>query len=97
MILEGRTLDFVFGVFLDSMAYWMNTITFQINVLTRHLKSLLKIKSTSSFVVYLCGLIVHTHVLDLRLFMTRVLIIIYNKMRWEMQPRSLKNLPEGCK
>lgn len=51
MLLEDRNLVFFFGVFLDSMTYWIKKFTFQINVLSRHLKSLLKIKLTSSSIV----------------------------------------------
>lgn len=72
MLLEDRNL--VFGMFLDSTTYWMKKITFQINVLNRHLNSLLKIKLASGSVgLFLCGLIAQTYVLDLKLFKTCVL------------------------
>lgn len=53
MLLEDRKLVVFFGMFLDSMAHWRNKNYFSINVLNRHLKSLLKTKLASASAVLL--------------------------------------------
>lgn len=87
----------LFGMFLDSMMYWIKKFTFQINVLKRYLKSLLKIKLASVSVGYLCGLM-YKCMFQILIYWRHVFWpIIYNKSKWKMQPKGLKNLPEEHK